>query len=88
MVTKTQLGVAITSALKAGLVLPDGLVVSLLRRRLSRAVADEIILLDGFPSSASLVEAVDQHVSHAVADGFRVAAHEACPVTLYRCRLS
>jgi hypothetical protein len=63
VVNKSKLGVAITSALRAGLVLPDGLIVSLLRKRLSRAVADDVILLDGFPSSASLVEAVDQHVS-------------------------
>eukprot|EP00045_Choanoeca_perplexa_P018646 m.293246 g.293246 ORF g.293246 m.293246 type:complete len:833 (+) comp19620_c0_seq1:234-2732(+) len=62
VVHKTKLGVAITSALKAGLVLPDGLIVSLLRKRLSRAMADDIILLDGFPSSASLVEAIDQNV--------------------------
>eukprot|EP00730_Choanoeca_flexa_P004430 TRINITY_DN11693_c0_g2_i2.p1 TRINITY_DN11693_c0_g2~~TRINITY_DN11693_c0_g2_i2.p1 ORF type:complete len:880 (+),score=227.08 TRINITY_DN11693_c0_g2_i2:225-2864(+) len=62
VVNKSKLGLAITSALKAGLVLPDGLVVSLLRKRLSPLQPATIVLLDGFPSSASLVEAIDSHV--------------------------
>ena len=80
---KTDLGVVAAGYMSAGELLPDDVIIKLVRQRLSQPDAAEGWILDGFPRTVAQAEALDRMLAeHGLAPIDRVIYLEASPEVL------
>src|ERR1700736_2319774 len=80
---KTDLGVVAAGYMSAGELLPDDIIIKLVRQRLSQPDAGNGWILDGFPRTVAQAEALDRMlVEHGLAPIDRVIYLEASPEVL------
>jgi adenylate kinase len=85
---KTDLGVVAAGYMSAGELLPDDIIIKLVRQRLSQPDAAKGWILDGFPRTVAQAEALDRMLAeHGLAPIDRVIYLEASPEVLEK-RLS